>query len=177
MPSVTQVLNERAELIKAELQVNDRLLERAIEVLYEHQTADEQATLTTTEDNGVGFTAFDAEFLSSLGERIKRNLYRQLLGNRLTDRQREVARRKIGKYAKQLARLAIAKEQRDGAVPVTAAVVEQTPIRQRGGTIAPTMFDSCPECHGSLRVDRSTMGEHEEQACPRCCGTRVEVRS
>lgn len=51
---------------------NDRAVCRALVVLHNRQTSSEQITQTTNEHNGIGFTGADAEFLSSLAERVKK---------------------------------------------------------------------------------------------------------
>jgi predicted site-specific integrase-resolvase len=81
-----------------------RAIEKAILVLYARQTSDEQTAEETKHSNGVGFTGADARFLTSLGKWI--NSSRRQPGQRLTERQRERARRQLMKYAAQLVRAA-----------------------------------------------------------------------
>jgi len=78
---------------------------RAISVLYEYQTADEQSDGTTRHSNKVGFNGVDAQFLSSLAYQIN-------LGRNLTKRQLEVAMPRLGKYAGQLLVIAENKTER-----------------------------------------------------------------
>jgi len=51
---------------------NDRAVERALIVLFNRQTADEKRTETTRVLNNRGFTAADADILSSLAKQVQR---------------------------------------------------------------------------------------------------------
>lgn len=88
--------------IRAPLERSDRAVERAIVVLYERQTAEEQAMHDTVEPNGVGFSGCDAELLSSFAVRLNG-------GRRLTPGQMVWARKKVLKYSNQLAKVANAR--------------------------------------------------------------------
>lgn len=59
------------ESIKELLAKSDKAVYRALIVLFERQTSDEQASESTTHKNGRGFSAFDAEFLSSLAKQVQ----------------------------------------------------------------------------------------------------------
>lgn len=83
----------------------DDALEKAILRIYEGQTEAEQATDTTSVDNGVGFNGVDAPFLSSLAKQIQANKYNKPLGSRLSWKQRDIARKKMVKYAGQVFRI------------------------------------------------------------------------
>ncbi len=72
---------------------------RAIWVLFERQTPSERASRTTIEDNGIGFNAFDAEFLTSLARQVDERGW-------LSPRQIKSGRRAVMKYAGQLVRIA-----------------------------------------------------------------------
>jgi hypothetical protein len=87
------------EEIKENLLKSDEWVVKALVRLHGLQTADERATRTASQTNGVGFNKFDADFMSSLAES-----YQQW--ERLTPRQMHFARKKIVKYAGQLAKLA-----------------------------------------------------------------------
>ena len=89
----------KKEEIKEMLQTNDNAVLRGIVVIYSLQTEDEKKAGETIEHNGVGFSGFDAEFMSSLAKFILSRGY-------LTDKQLEYGRRKIMKYAGQLAKVA-----------------------------------------------------------------------
>ena len=88
-----------AEEIKTLVQTNDKVLYGALKNLYNCQTSDEQSWGETTHANGVGFNAFDAEFLTSVAQFLIRNGF-------LTDKQKVLTRKKLVKYNAQLTRLA-----------------------------------------------------------------------
>ena len=87
------------EYIKEMLNTNDKWLCRGIIAIYNKQTADEKEAETTKHSNGVGFSGCDAEILSSFAKQL-------LAGRSLSNKQREISRKKIVKYAKQLATIA-----------------------------------------------------------------------
>lgn len=100
------------ESIRALLQTNDRAVERAILRLYERQTYAEQNAKTTSESNGIGFNGADAELLSSFAEQLKAGRHLTPARTKPDGRmggQMYYARRKILKYARQLAEIANAK--------------------------------------------------------------------
>jgi hypothetical protein len=78
------------------LRRSDTAVVRGLMVLYALQTDDEQATETTREDNKVGFTGYDAEFLTSVAKQYERKGY-------LSPKQIQAVRRKLMKYWRQLA--------------------------------------------------------------------------
>ncbi len=82
------------------LQENDFALERGIIRIYENQTQDEQRSLSTKHNNGEGFNGTDATFFSSLAQQILNSP--RPYGKRLSPRQREIARKHMGKYWRQL---------------------------------------------------------------------------
>lgn len=86
------------EFIKAKLQSDQRWVERAIVVIYEYQTAEEQAQEITKNDNGVGFTAFDARVLSYYAVYLKS-------GKHLSGKHLEKAKKTVPKYAGQLLKI------------------------------------------------------------------------
>ena len=85
--------------MKVLVQTNDKVLYGALKRLYECQTADEQASGETRVRNGAGFNGSDARILSSMAEFLKKTGF-------LTPKQRELCRRKMVKYTKQLTKLA-----------------------------------------------------------------------
>lgn len=91
------------------LRTNDRAVERALVVLFQRQTADEQAAHDTRHTNGVGFNATDAKFGSNLAQKV-------LKGWKLTPAQISSARRMIIKYGGQLVAAAEEKAARKAAV-------------------------------------------------------------
>jgi hypothetical protein len=87
------------ENIRELLNKNDKMIEKSIVKIFENQTADEQSTEETSHDNGIGFSGCDAKILSSFAKQI-------LEGRILSSKQLEIARKKMMKYAGQLARIA-----------------------------------------------------------------------
>lgn len=81
------------------LEKNDKAVLRGLIVLYSLQTTDEKVMQDTIENNGIGFSGFDAEFLSSLAQQAMKY-------GRLSERQMEVLRGRIKKYAGQLTKVA-----------------------------------------------------------------------
>jgi len=94
----TLKINSR-EHIKAMLEVNDAWLMRGIVAIWQRQTNQERRIERTLENNGVGFNGCDAEFLSSLACQIQER-------GSLSPRQIDWARKKMIKYAGQLAKIA-----------------------------------------------------------------------
>lgn len=82
---------------KPRLASDRRWQERALIVLLEHQTSDEQDAEATSHHNGVGFTQVDAQFLTSLAKQV-------LAGRCLSARQSEAAGKRLPQYAAQLLR-------------------------------------------------------------------------
>ncbi len=85
--------------IKNLISTNDVVLYRALKKLYECQTLEEQSAQCTTEHNGVGFNGVDGPILSSFSEFLLHTGF-------LTAKQKEIARKKLVKYTKQLTLLA-----------------------------------------------------------------------
>lgn len=87
------------EEIKYLIQTNDNVLYGALRHIYACQTEDEKQAHSTREHNGVGFNSFDAEFMTSICKQLEEKGY-------LSNKQKEIARKKLVKYNKQLTRLA-----------------------------------------------------------------------
>ena len=85
--------------IKLKLLTEDRWLYRGIQAIYSRQTPQEQMVADTLEDNGMGFNGVDAKLLSGFARDI--DMYGTLFDWKLT-----VARKKMLKYAGQLALIA-----------------------------------------------------------------------
>lgn len=85
--------------IKHYIQTNDKSLYGALKKLYACQTADEQNSGETKENNGKGFNGLDAPILSSFCEFLNKTGF-------LTPKQKILARKKLVKYTKQLTALA-----------------------------------------------------------------------
>jgi hypothetical protein len=77
------------------LATSDKAVLRAIVVIHALQTADEQKSQSTSASNGVGFGYRDAEFGSSLAEKINK-------GYRMSEKQINAGRRMISHYHRQL---------------------------------------------------------------------------
>jgi hypothetical protein len=83
--------------IKDKLKNDLSWIERALIVLWERQTEEEKQARFTSEPNGVGFNALDSEILSSFAEQLSKNP-----DYHLSERQFEVARKRLPKYAGQI---------------------------------------------------------------------------
>lgn len=94
--------------IREKLETNDKWLIRGLIAIYQYQTAEEQAMDATLADNGVGFNGADAEFLSSLARQAEERGF-------LTPKQIAAGRKKMLKYAGQLARIANEKNTAEAA--------------------------------------------------------------
>jgi hypothetical protein len=139
------------ESIHALLNQNDRAVERAIVAIYRLQTPDEKSAETTVYKNDVGFSAFDAKFMTSLAQQI-------LQGRDLSPRQMFHGRKTIKRYHRQLAELANAREAARGMVsaPVVEATIDEaTPQAATGGC-------TCEEYDG-------------EELCPKCSQSPTRV--
>jgi len=99
-----------ATKIRDLLAKSDVFVERALCVLLARQTDTEVQAETVNQHNNMGFTSTDAKFLTSLAKQIQRNEYTNIAGKRLSYRQRACARKRLMKYARQLARYANTKE-------------------------------------------------------------------
>ena len=98
-------------MIKANLGTNDQWVIRAILAIFSRQTAVEQCTETTREENGIGFNGVDAEILSSFAKQIiDFEAGKSRFRSPLSPKQMGIARRKITKYAGQLLSIMKAKE-------------------------------------------------------------------
>lgn len=87
------------EMVRANLQENDRWLVRGLLALYSRQTSDEQSGEYTRYDNKRGFNSTDAPLLTSFAKQVNR-------GRSLTAKQLSWTRKKMLKYSGQLARIA-----------------------------------------------------------------------
>lgn len=128
--------------IREKLLQSDVMLERSILKIYDRQTASEQNAGVTVEHNKVGFTAFDAEFMSSLARQIQSPNNHAPEGRRLSVHQRVTGRHKMLKYSKQLAR-----------------IVDETPMRTYVSIDVTQTRTECPECDGSARITYDDVGE------------------
>lgn len=94
--------------IRANLKTKDAWLIRGILAIYARQTTDEKSSQTTKYTNGMGFNGRDAAILSSFAKQIlswqatENPRFRQPL----SEKQFNLARRMMPKYAGQLAKIA-----------------------------------------------------------------------
>ncbi len=93
MKRITKKL--RLAFLREQLKTNPAWARGGLLRIYERQTVEEQAAETTIESNGKGFSALDAEFLSSLAEQVKS-------GSVLSRRQQDALQRIMPRYAAQL---------------------------------------------------------------------------
>ena len=84
--------------IKNQLATNPAWAIRALVKIYERQTADEQCSGITKEDNGVGFSGVDANILSSFATQVNN-------GRNLSPKQMAIVFKKMPRYWKQVASL------------------------------------------------------------------------
>jgi hypothetical protein len=85
--------------IKELLQTSDKMVCKSILKIYQNQTRDEQASENTIEQNGIGFNGIDAQILTSFAKQY-------IEYGRLSSKQIALGRKKIMKYARQLANIA-----------------------------------------------------------------------
>ena len=85
--------------IRILVQTNDKVLYGALRKLYACQTDDEKSDGTASHRNGSGFNGIDAGILTSFVKFLDRAGF-------LTVRQKEIARKKMIKYTRQLTMLA-----------------------------------------------------------------------
>ena len=87
------------EYIKKMVTTDRSWTERAVAVIYEFQTADEQRTGETKHNNKVGFSGPDAYIMSEFARWL-------ISGRHLSQKQLALAQKRIGKYAGQLLKIA-----------------------------------------------------------------------
>lgn len=85
----------KIEFLKSKMKDDKKWAVRGLIRVYQLQTSDEQQGHTVTYANGVGFTAFDADILSSFAEQVGK-------GRSLSDKQVSILKRLMPKYAGQL---------------------------------------------------------------------------
>lgn len=92
------------ESIRDLIETNDKMVVKSVLKLYEYQTASEQSSGVAKESNGKGFNYSDAPFLSGVAQVL-------LNGKGLSQRQLDLARTSLLKYAGQLAKIANSHEE------------------------------------------------------------------
>jgi hypothetical protein len=86
---------EVTEYFRKNIGENTAWAKRALTVIFQYQTIIERSVGETTDHNGVGFTACDAELLTSFAKQ-------QEAGKALSQRQVSLLKRMMPKYAGQL---------------------------------------------------------------------------
>jgi len=98
------------QMIRENLEASNAWLLRGLVAIYARQTADEQAAEITREHNGVGFTAFDAEILTSFAKQVERFNKTPAADRNYTTplsyKQTVILRKRMKKYAGQLLKIA-----------------------------------------------------------------------
>jgi hypothetical protein len=87
------------EKLKELLQTSDEMVRRGLLVVFALQTSDEKRDENTRYLNGVGFNGTDSVILSSFARQLKEKGY-------LSPKQIALARKKLIKYASQMAKVA-----------------------------------------------------------------------
>lgn len=105
-------------MVRENLAINDTWLIRGLLAIYARQTADEKSSEHTKHDNEVGFNGLDAPILSSFAKQViqwnnTEPRFRRF-NSPLSPKQMPLLRRKMAKYAGQLAKIA------RGSQPATA---------------------------------------------------------
>ena len=77
------------------VKTNERALLKAIVLIYDNQTPEEQQSGESIEDNDIGFTKYDAKELGDIAKKIK-------VGEQLTAGELAKSKNKMTKYWKQL---------------------------------------------------------------------------
>lgn len=85
--------------IKEKVATDDRWAIRAMLAIYKRQTATEKAMQETRDRNGVGFNGVDGQIMSSIAEFYLKH-------NFVSRKQMVIIKKKMGKYAGQLAKIA-----------------------------------------------------------------------
>lgn len=93
-----RTLKETKERIQSLLDSNHQAAVDALLFVYDRQTVMEKKVQGVIMDNGIGFTAFDGEILSSFAQQWNRKKW-------LSDKQLVILHRKIRHYWKQLSDL------------------------------------------------------------------------
>lgn len=83
------------EYLKDLLKSNNKALVKALILIYQNQTIDEQECKESIEENGIGFNKIDAESLTAYAQKV-------LKGEKLHQRQLVYLKRTLPKYWRQL---------------------------------------------------------------------------
>lgn len=98
------------QVIQTKIKTDVNWTIRTLEVIYEHQTRDEQESKATNHENGIGFNGTDAFILSSFAEQVKKKRSQGYTSGFLSDKQLEICRKKLPKYWGQVSKLIKKKE-------------------------------------------------------------------
>lgn len=91
------------ELLIEKLETSDIMVERSLLVIYANQTDDEKNNETTSHENGKGFNGSDAFIMTKYAKWIQDGAKKGFPeGKRLSPKMRELTRKKLRKYTKQL---------------------------------------------------------------------------
>jgi len=83
------------EYIQSKLKSDDRWAKKALITIYNYQTAEEKATEESRVHNNIGFTGYDAEFLSKLAFQLKHKHF-------LSKKQMDILHKMMPKYWRQI---------------------------------------------------------------------------
>lgn len=86
---------EVKSFIQSQLSTNPAWAIRGLVKIYTLQTSDEQASDTTSHDNGVGFSGCDANILSSFAKQVN-------AGRNLSPKQMAIVYKKMPRYHRQI---------------------------------------------------------------------------
>jgi hypothetical protein len=128
------------------LDKNDQAVIRAMHAIQDRQTADEQAGHTTRHTNGVGWSKFDAEWMSEMIIGYRR-------WGRLTPKQMAITRNKVKRYWRQLCEIANEKE----------AVVQQPAIQELDETAAESAAIAAEEAAYHAAENKRDMEQEYER--------------
>jgi hypothetical protein len=108
-----KTIKARLAFFKDKLLTDDRWILRALLAVYSRQTAEEQDSQVTKEDNNMGFSGIDAEIMTSFAKRLLAKNGSIIIHNPrsevklsffFSEGQEAILRRRIVKYARQLER-------------------------------------------------------------------------
>ncbi len=101
---------QAAQMVRENLAASDTWLIRGLLAIFKRQTSDEQTSEHTKYRNDIGFNGLDAPILSSFAKQARRWYdtpeSQRKFRSPLSPKQMALARRKMAKYAGQLARIA-----------------------------------------------------------------------
>jgi hypothetical protein len=92
----------RLAFFRAKLGTSDKWACHALELIYQHQTAAEQASEQTVNNNGVGFSGRDAQILSSFAKQYQTWKAKPLFPRPLSGKQMAIVFKRMPVYAAQL---------------------------------------------------------------------------